>query len=307
MAPRPIGGGMWIDDATGQMVNGGDVDAASSAWGGLGWNNSGLQTQVHQQLAPKVGEDYDGWLKRISSLVGTSAMSTPGASAANGNLVAQYVDYVRNNRASLEGKMPGSRGQGAPGLGTGAAGGPSAPTNYEDELMKFYRHMTGPLDMNDPEVKQAMAVATNVGQKQSALQGIRGGLATSGISKMAVDSLAPIQNQRRQQGLQALMGGANHSLGLSAQGMQAQAQAFDQNQSNQINAANQQRAGLQALGTAAGQLGSGLIEAFGKNSAAPAGQAPNMGGSGSFNTTTGMYGSDPSDWNSYGGGSGGGI
>jgi hypothetical protein len=74
----------------------------------------------------------------------------------------------------------------------------------DDQIKAFYERMNSDLNPNDPEVRAAMAMGTNTGQRVSRDRGLRGGLSTSGIVQASQNALNPMRQFRQQQALQAL-------------------------------------------------------------------------------------------------------
>ncbi len=147
-----------------------------------------------------------------------------------------------------------------PGAADPAAAAPGEQSTMQQRLDEFYKRMSAPLDFNDPEVKAAMSIGANTGQKQAAMQGIQGGLAASGVTKMALDSLAPIRSQRNGLAAQALGMSSNYSLGLGTQGENARQFNANMSQANDINARNASKEQDAALIAAGGQAGAGIIK-----------------------------------------------
>ncbi len=182
---------------------------------------------------------------------------------------------------------------------------------------EFYKMM---MDPNAPELQAAQRQAEAKMDHSNVGKGIGGGMAASATGRAGIQARGALQFQRQQAGMGALttgMGLGNSSRGLD---MQGQGMAFDQNQSNAINKANQDRAMLNAGIAGAGQISSLVLGGMKQG----AGQGASGGGTGGM---TGGYespaagmtpdyqapadyggggaggGSSPDEWsNPYGGG-----
>lgn len=195
-----------------------------------------------------------------------------------------------------------------PGQG-GDAGVGAQVDPLTQQIQDFYRHMTGPLDMNDPEVKQAIATGVNSVQRSTNASGVKGGLSDQAIARGAMGAQTQLAAQRRQQGLSALGMLDARDRGQAGLGLQAQGQFFDQNQSNSINSYNRNRADQQQQMAIMGQglsfLGGGGLSSFGKSGGGQQQQGgfqqggqntPNYNGGGYEGANTQYGGSLPTDW-----------
>lgn len=239
----------------------------------------GAGSQGAWYLAPNPDEGFDDYVKRQK--------------LSPDNIARLKPFFMKYNRL---GSKPNTMAQNAAGSVQAAPG-----SDYEQEMMNFYRLMMNP---NAPELQQARALGVNAMQKNVGARGLRGGLSDAGVLKAGADSYNQALLQRQGLGYQALAGASNRGLGLSAQGLSREAMLFDQNQSNMINRANQERAQLQALTQAGGQLanlGVDLAKSGLRNNAQ--GYNPYDFSGSNMNTPEWKdpmnYPSNPSDWNPY--------
>lgn len=112
-------------------------------------------------------------------------------------------------------RMPGGVGAGNGGLGLPAAQ-PQTPAEdpWLQQLMEFYKHMMGPLDMNDPQVASIMNTAYAQGQRTADRRGIGGPLGVGNAQGAMVGAGAQLMSQRQGMGLQALGTGLQGKIGL---------------------------------------------------------------------------------------------
>lgn len=75
---------------------------------------------------------------------------------------------------------------------------------FDAQLDEFYKQMTSPLDPNDPEVKAASQIASNVATRAAKLRGIKGGVVASEVGRNVANANTAITSQRKQLGLSAL-------------------------------------------------------------------------------------------------------
>lgn len=120
--------------------------------------------------------------------------------------------------------------------------------NYEAQLDAFYKHMSGPLDPNDPEVQAQSQIASNVAQRAAKLRGIKGGVVASEVGRNVANAQANLQGQRTQLGLSALGMKGQNVAGL--QGMALKSRALDNDIASQQYDADVGKA--QGLGGAVG-------------------------------------------------------
>lgn len=147
--------------------------------------------------------------------------------------------------------------EGSQAASAAAPGGAGGTPGYSQQLQDFYRMM---MDPNAPELKAAQAQGVNAGQRSFGGAGIRGGLSSAGILKAGMDARNQTFNQRAQLGLNALSTGSSRELSQNEMALRAQGQFFDQNQSTDINAANQKRAQEQKMMALGGQVASGFLQ-----------------------------------------------
>lgn len=95
----------------------------------------------------------------------------------------------------------------------------------DNQYKDFINRMNSQLDTRDPEVRNAMNMATNVAQRQSRNSGLRGGLSTSGIAQAAVNGLNPLRQHRQNLALQALNALSGRGFQKQQVGMQEDAAA----------------------------------------------------------------------------------
>ncbi len=144
------------------------------------------------------------------------------------------------------------------GAGGGTPGGPGA-LDRNQATDDFYRMMMNP---NDPSLLAAQDRAGNLAQRSAAGRGLVGGLSEAGIAKAGMDSRNSLLLQRQGMGMAAIQQGIGYDIARNGQ-------SFDQNQSNAINAANQQRGLMQAGVSAGGQIVSGLADLAKDNGSKP--------------------------------------
>lgn len=95
----------------------------------------------------------------------------------------------------------------------------------DNRIKAFVQKMQADLDTNDPEVRQAMAIANNVAQRQSRNSGLRGGLSTSGVAQATINGMNPLRQFRQQQALQGLNLLSGRNIQTRQLGMQEDAAA----------------------------------------------------------------------------------
>lgn len=213
-----------------------------------------------------------------------------------------HITPTMGQQGQFQGQNGWSDGLGANGQPAAAPASPTGQplgtgTDINAQIQDFYKRMMAPLNQDDPEVKQAIANGVNATQKYTGMNGIRGGISQAGLVKSALNSQNQLSMQRQQMGLSAMQLGSNRDLGLGVEGGLNSRFGQDMAQSNAINAQAGLRANLQAGVAAGGQAVQGLT-ALTKGSGQPSAVPDNIGGSGSYNTQTGTYGSDPGEWGS---------
>lgn len=229
--------------------------------------------------APKPGEGYDDYLKRLHA-----SIRDP-----NNQSGQRLLAYVEKNRALLEPKMKNNGFGQQPGA-AGANGG--QPFDYTQKIQEFYNMM---MDPNAPQLQAARAQGINSGQKLAGQQGIRGGLAASGITKMGMDSYNQNFNQRAGMGLDALRAGDQRERNV-------QSTAYDQARTDRLDQYSKEAAGTQALVTAGGQAINTGIKALGSMNLGSGGGGPGTPGYeyAPGQTAPPVYpGSSPSDFNTW--------
>lgn len=279
-------------------------------------DNSSFDPGIKKTLYPDqpgsinlAGSNY-GWV--YIRMPDGSVETVPGQSpeAQKYPVITPTIGAAGNGKQGQVGWSDGKDGRGQGGTPAAAPATPQAgATNgqrdtgmdYNKAITDFYAKMTAPLDMNDPQVKQALATGVNNNQRFSNYSGVKGGLSQAGLAKSAMGATTALASQRQQMGLQALTLGSNRDLGIGTEAGQNNRYASDLAQSNAINQSNAERANLQMLASVGGNVASGLAQ-FAKPGQGATGVPNNVGGAGSYNTESGYTGSDPSDFsNPYGG------
>lgn len=274
--------GKWYTPRTGLANIGRDNgmdNGTLQGTGGMGGVGSKTVKQQSQDVyLPMPGEDYTAWTVRLRG------RASQGDAQANlilqkGSTQPEFMQQLFRDR-NMDALYVGSTGE-------------SAQMSVDRKLKEFYDKMNGPLDMNDPEVRSAMAAGGNVAQRTAAGRGIRGGLSDAGIVKASVDSLIPIQQQRRELGLRALGMSGDRQQYADAVAQNAGYRAEDMAHMNAVERWNQQNAdeqkwfgyATQAVGTTGSLVGG----------------AASMGGGGGGGGGSGGYGGGGMQAASYGG------
>lgn len=231
--------------------------------------NRGFNMDSFNQLF-KEGDTYDQFVQRVQQYADSTKGDVLGLGTLKGG--SYLADYLRKNKGKYESILNHAAG---PRTGEGGYTGqadPNAPApgdGMDARIADFARRMSGPLDMNDPEVKMVLAAGTNSAQKLAAGRGIRGGLSDAGVVKSGMDSLTGLSAHRNDLGMQALGLQSNRDLGLRNLDMQK----YQMERDNSLASWKSQQASSQALGSA---VGGGLGAVAGGYFGGPQGAAAGM-------------------------------
>ena len=225
--------------------------------GNISWTDNPQDRDVYSQMDERQWKELSGlsavgqrnWIKTRAQELASNTGAPRG----------QFVSHRNIGKPGLQGQADAAAG------GAGGAGGMSGD-GLDAKIKEFYDRMNAPLDMNDPEVKQAVATGTNLAQAQSARTGVQGGLSQAGITKAGLDSMNPIRQFRQGLGLQALGLANNREQGLR----NLANQKYQMERENSLAGYKSKQANDQALWGTIGGVAGGVIGAY---AGGPAGAA----------------------------------